>query len=374
MTDVVPIGSAPPSAGRSIAIVVAALGAGGAERVVAWLAGHWLARGAQVTVISFDAEGDAIYHAFPAGVRFVRLGIPARRGRRWLPPPLSRIVALRRAVTRIEPDLVVSFLTKINVLTLAATIGLSIPVVVAERNNPEHQPAHPLWRFALPPLYRRAAAIVCQTHASRRCIPAASRSRIWVIANPVTPAREPLRHPRPRTIAAVGRLESQKGFDLLIDAFARIAERQRGWRLELWGSGPDADALRERIAAHRLDDRIALRGLSERPGGWIAETGIFVLPSRYEGFPNVLGEAMAAGLPVIAADCDFGPAELVIDGDNGLLVPRENVAALATALDRLIGDSGLRERLAAAAPLVVDRFSSRRIAAEWDSLTTTLLG
>jgi glycosyltransferase involved in cell wall biosynthesis len=369
MTQLSLIQSVPgPLAGRAICIVIAGLGAGGAERVVAWLTDQWLAERADVTLIAFDGESDPIYHAFPARARIVRLDVPASGGSPWLPAPLLRVVALRRFLKQRRPDLVVSFLTKINALTLLATIGLPIPTIVAERNNPERQPAHPLWRYTIKRLYRRAGAIVCQTHASRRCIPADCRSRIWVIANPVAAPDMPAPEPRPRTIVGVGRLEAQKGFDVLIDAFALVAGRHRAWRLDVWGTGPDAPSLQDRAAAHDLGDRVSFRGLSDRPGGWIGETGIFVLSSRYEGFPNVLGEAMAAALPVIATDCDFGPAELVRDGTNGLLVGSENPAALAIALDRLIADDGLRQRLGGAAARVVDRFAGRRIAAEWTAL------
>ena len=358
---------------REVFIVIAALGAGGAERVAAWLAEHLVATGARVTIVAFDRPDDAIYHAFSSELRFVRLGIAAKRKTGLVPPVVRRMAALRRLVADRRPDLVVSMLTKINVVTLCATLGMAVPVVACERNNPARQPAHWLWKAVLGGAYRRATAIVCQTRASIACIPPASRKRVRVIPNPVLPAIEEARQPAPMTIAGVGRLEAQKGFDLLIDAFAAVAPTHPGWTLDIWGTGPDEAALRTRCDARDIADRVSFRGLSERPGGWIAETGVFVLSSRYEGFPNVLGEAMAAGLPVIAADCDFGPRELVRDGADGLLVAAEDSAALAGALDRLLDDAALRARLSAVAPRVATRFAPQRVAAEWDSLLGGLL-
>lgn len=375
MTDLAPIDlSAARLRNREIFIVIAALGAGGAERVTAWLAEHLLGAGARVTIVAFDRPGEPVYHAFSDRLRFVRLGIAAKRGRGIVPPVLRRIAALRRAVADGRPELIVSLLTKINAVTLCATLGMSVPVVACERNNPARQPAHWLWKAVLRRAYRRAAAIVCQTRASVACIPPDSRARVVVIPNPVLAAEAAADRERPRTIAGVGRLEAQKGFDLLIDAFAAVAGRHPGWRLDIWGSGPDEAALRARAKALGIAERVAFRGLSDRPGGWIAETGLFVLASRYEGFPNVLGEAMAAGLPVIATDCDFGPRELVDDGVDGLLVANEDSAALACALDRLLGDDALRRRLAAQAPRVAATFAPPRIAGEWDRLLAGLVG
>jgi len=374
MTDLAPMNlSAAKLRNREIFIVIAALGAGGAERIAAWLAEHLLSVGARVTIVAFDRPDEPVYHAFSDRLRFVRLGIAAKGGRGIVPPVLRRIAALRRVIAEGRPDLIVSLLTKINVMTLCATLGMTIPVVACERNNPRRQPAHWLWKAVLRRAYRRAAAIVCQTRASIACIPPDSRDRVVVIPNPVLPAEAVAEREGQRTITGVGRLEAQKGFDLLIDAFAAVAGRHPGWTLDIWGSGPDEAALRSRAKALGIADRVAFRGLSDRPGGWIAESGVFVLSSRYEGFPNVLGEAMAAGLPVIATDCDFGPRELIEDGVDGLLVANEDSAALANALDRLLGDAALRRALATRAPRVASAFAPSRIAGEWERLFAGVL-
>jgi glycosyltransferase involved in cell wall biosynthesis len=310
-------------------------------------------------VVTFDSPDDPIFHPLPAGVTTHRLGIAA---------PLRRVAALRRRLVADEPDLVVSLLTKINAITLAATIGLGVPVIACERNNPERQQAHPGWNAALRLLYRRAAAIVCQTEASRRCLPRGVRDRAVVIPNPVEPfAIRPADPPPPRLVA-VGRLTHQKGFDLLIEAYARVAARHPAWRLDIWGEGEDRDRLRRLVDQFGMADRIVLRGLSAVPGGWLAEAGALVLSSRYEGFPNVLAEAMAAGLPVLAADCAFGPAELLEPERTGLLVPPENAVALAIGLDRLLGDTELRDRLGAAAADAMSRFAAPHVLARWDGL------
>ena len=359
----------PPVMARRLSIVTSALGAGGAERVISLLARHWVERGWKVTIIAFDRPGDPVYHPLHPEVALVRLDLPG--GAIAVP---RRVRALRAALKRERPDIAIGFLTKINALLLAAAIGISIPLLVSERNNPSKQGAHPAWNRALRLLYRRADAIICQTAASVACLPAKVRGRVRVIANPIMPpeATPAASDSAIGKLVAVGRLTEQKGFDLLIDAFARIAGRHPGWTLDIWGEGGEREALEEAIAAHGLAGRVRLPGVSVRPGGWAEGASAFVLSSRYEGFPNVLGEAMALGLPSLAFACDFGPSELVDDSRNGLLVRAGDVAALADGLDRLLGDAPLRARLGAAARSVAVRLGLDRIAGQWDSVIETL--
>jgi len=350
-------------AGYRIAIVISSLGAGGAERVIAELSRHWCAAGALVTVIAFDSPADPIYHGFDQRVRIRRLAIASGAA-----GVLHRIKSLRALLRRDRPHVVVGFLTKINAITLAAMIGTGIPVIAAERNNPERQQAHVLWRIALDGLYLRAAAIVCQTAASLRCIPRYARRRSVIIPNPiVAPVLEP-KPADPKRLVAVGRLVFQKGFDLLIEAFALVAARHADWQLEIWGEGPERAMLQARIEELGLEGQVTLCGLSSSAGSWISNASAFVLPSRFEGFPNVLGEAMAVGLPVVAADCDFGPSDLVTDDESGLLVAPNDVEALAAGIDRLLGDGDLRMRLGQAAAYAVTRFEPARVAALWDQM------
>lgn len=353
-------GRGPPAMSRRLSIVTSALGAGGAERVISLLARHWVERGWEVTIITFDRPGDPVYHPLPEAVALVRLGLPA-----GALAVARRACALRGALKRERPDVAIGFLTKINVLTLLATMRTGIPVLVSERNNPLRQGAHPAWNRALRLLYRRADAIVCQTAASVACLPAEVRDRVRVIANPIVPPEAAPAH-RAHKLVAAGRLTEQKGFDLLIEAFARIADRHPRWTLDIWGEGGERRALQALIDARGLAARIRLPGVSARPGGWAEGASAFVLSSRYEGFANVLGEAMALGLPAIAFDCDFGPSELVRDEQDGLLVPAEDVAALAEGLDRLLGDAPLRARLGEAAKSAARAFDVRRIAGQWD--------
>lgn len=353
-----------------IAFIIAALGAGGAERVISLIANDWATKGWQVTVIAFDDPADPVYHHFHPSIELVRLNLSPASGRRlsgvWL--NLQRVFALRRSLKRLRPDVAVSFLTKINVLALLASRGMTLPVIVSERNNPRRQAAHPLWAQILAKLYPRADAIVMQTRDSLECLPPSARARAHVIPNPVSAPATAAPGDRPTVIAGVGRLIPQKGFDLLIRAFATVAGQFPQWDLVIWGEGDERTRLQALTDEHGLQGRISLPGLSPRPGSWIEETGVFILSSRFEGFPNVLAEAMAAGLPVIAFDCAYGPHDLIIPGQNGILVPPEDVALLATAMTDLLSRRQLQAQLGSAAKMDARRFLPDEIIGRWTAL------
>jgi glycosyltransferase involved in cell wall biosynthesis len=249
-----------------------------------------------------------------------------------------------------------------------ATRGLGLPVIVSERNNPERQRFRATWRWLRARLYGVAYCVVTPSRGVLESFPRAIRARGRVIPNPVdlTPPRRRLTGTR--RLVAVGRLVHQKGFDLLLRAFARIAPEHPEWTLTIWGEGdrrPPLEALRAELG---LQEKVRLPGLTERPGQWVEEAEVFVLSSRFESFGNVVTEAMVAGLPVVAFDCPWGPGEILRDGDDGLLVPPEDVEALAAALRRLILDPDLRRRLGEAGARNVRRFRSDAIGAQWDAL------
>lgn len=350
-----------------IAFILAGLGAGGSERVIAKISERFVLDGAEVSVIAFDRPDEPAFHRFHPRVRLIRLGLPSRGGRFAAPArALNRAARLREILRDGHFDVAISFLTKINVLALLASIGLRLPVIVSERNNPLRQPHHRLWQTAVNLLYRRARAIVIQTERARICLPHRERERAIMIENPVFAPAAMSRGAELAQCVGVGRLDRQKGFDLLIDAFAQTTPNFPNWRLVIWGEGPERSALEQRIAALGLESQVTLAGNSPSPGSWAETATMLVLSSRFEGSPNVVAEAMAAGIPVIAADCDFGPAELIDDGQNGLLVPPEDPAALAGAMSRMMADAGLRKRLGQEGQRSVsNRARSERVMAQW---------
>ena len=160
----------------------------------------------------------------------------------------------------------------------------------------------------------------------------------------------------------------QKGIDLLIQAFAQIAGQFPEWSLVIWGEGPERSNLIELSKSNGTASRVHLPGVTSFPGEWIWGAGGFVLSSRYEGFPNALLEAMSAGLPVLATDCETGPSELIEDGVDGLLVLPGSVNDLAIGIAKFLGDERLRVNLGAQARKVVKRYSAERVMSIWSAL------
>jgi glycosyltransferase involved in cell wall biosynthesis len=356
-----------------IALVITSLGAGGAERVMITLANHLAARGRDVTLLTFAPPGTRPYYPVDSRVTLRDLDVvTSERRLHSLQQMLWRIFVLRRALRAIEPDLVISFLVKINIITILATRGLDVDLVVSECNNPERQTMNPVWRWLRDRLYGVADCLVTPSQGVLNVLPAAVRARGRVIPNPVDLPPAATRRADGRTLIAVGRLEHQKGFDLLLPAFARVAADHPDWRLVIWGEGSERhrlEALREQLG---LAGRVHLPGVTERPGQWVNDATLFVLSSRFESFGNVVAEAMSAGLPVISADCPWGPSEIVQHGVDGWLVPPEDVAALAEGLDLLMRDEALRTRLAEAAARNAQRFERERVMAMWDELLASL--
>jgi glycosyltransferase involved in cell wall biosynthesis len=175
----------------------------------------------------------------------------------------------------------------------------------------------------------------------------------------------------PPVIVAAGRLAEAKNYPLLIDALAILRRTVRA-RLFILGQGDRETAMREQIDRLGLTDAVVLCGFQANPWAFIARADVFALTSRYEGFGNVLVEAMACGVPVIATTSP-GTREIVTDGVDGLLVDRHEPDAVAAALARVLTDAVLRQRLAAGARISASRFALPAIAAAYDTLLHEVL-
>ncbi|MEI6985419.1 MAG: glycosyltransferase family 4 protein [Rhodospirillaceae bacterium] len=358
-----------------LALIIAGMGPGGAERVMSNLANAWAARSDHVSLITLAPPEPPPFFPLHPAIEYRPLGLMARSAGRVeaLRANLYRLVRLRRAIAAARPDAVLSFGTEMNVLTVLATLGLGLLVVVSERADPRHYPYGRSWRLLRRVTYPLADWVVVQTKTVAALF--GGGRRVVIIPNPLptmmdAPTQPPTTRPlatRPCIIAA-GRMTAQKGFDLLLEAFSRVAADHPTWSLIILGDGEQRAALTNRANAPDLAGRVLLPGVVDDPAAVMRGADLFMLPSRFEGFPNVLCEAMACGLPVIAADCDSGPRDIVTDGVDGLLIPPDDIDALAAALDRLLADAALREKLAAAAPALSVRLALPAILARWDAL------
>jgi glycosyltransferase involved in cell wall biosynthesis len=363
-----------------LTLVISSLERGGAERIISLLAGAWAQRGDEVTLITFDDREPPAYPVHPRVV-LKSLRVPnelAGNPVRALFRNVRRIRLLRRMIRESVPDIVLSFLDFPNIITLLATRGWRVPVIVSERANPAYDDLKAVWRVLRRRTYPRAAALVCQTRAMVDQLQKEIRIQGYAIPNPMEPPPTGYTVPHEsgvntHTIIAMGRLVPQKGFDLLLEAFARIAGRHPEWSIKVLGKGPLKARLEAQADLLGLKNRVSFVGSVADPFPMLQAAGLFVFSSRFEGFGNALTEAMACGLPVISFDCPAGPSDIIRHGVDGLLVPPEDVSALANAMDHLMTDAAERERLARRAPEVLERFSRERVLAMWEKLFDDIL-
>jgi len=368
------------SSQQRLALVIHALSGGGAERVLVDMANHWSRTGVHVTLITLAAADTDVYRA---DASIDRIGLDVMRESPGFIAAarnnLRRCGALRRALRKARPDFVISFTDQINVLTLMATFGMRLRMVVCDRVDPRHHPLGRAWSLLRRRFYGRCCAAVVQTEAVGTFVKRLVGHRpVYVIPNAVSPdvlavnssssqqASDGTEHPR--RLVAMGRLARQKGFDILIDAFASLADRHPNWKLDIFGDGPCHDPLQQQIVRPGLEERIHLPGWTDDRLAEFSRADLFVLSSRYEGFPNVLLDAMACGLPAVSFDCPSGPAEIIRDRVDGLLVESENVDRLADALNQLMADASTRSDYGARATDVLQRFSAAGFYARWEAV------
>ena len=357
-----------------LTLVIHSLNGGGAEKTVAQMANYWAEAGHTVTLITLDGRQSSRYHVSDQVV-WDDLDLMANSRTLWeaIRHNRQRVGTLRKAISRAGGDVVVSFTDIINVLTLLACRPLRVPIIVCERTDPRIHRVRRPWSWLRRQLYKKSAAIVVQTSPIRDFVQGFARAApIHVVPNCIWPdslpnQTQPLLE-RSKQVVAMGRLSTEKGFALLIEAFARVAKEHPPWSLRIIGDGPLRDTLQEQIDDTGLSERIGLIGWSDNPSEILADSQLFVLTSQYEGFPNALLEAMACGMPAVSFDCESGPREIIREGVDGLLVPPDDVDALADRMSRLLADDGERIRLGERAAEVRQRFSVSRYFSDWDDI------
>jgi glycosyltransferase involved in cell wall biosynthesis len=360
-----------------IVFVIPNLCAGGAERVATLLANEWSANGHEVTLVTFDPAGTEPFFALDPGVALHGLSASATHGlSARLSTNLARLSRLRNALRTLHPDVLVAFMTEANVIALWASRGLGLPAVISERNQPDRPGLGRAHKLARRLTYRLADALVVQTDAIASWAKSRFRIPVHVLPNPVRLLEAATRHEAGDVllITSLGRLAPQKGFDILIESFATIAGKHPDWRLVIYGEGPERPLLERLRAESGCADRILLPGLTRNVGEALGKADLFVLPSRFEGYPNALLEALAQGLPVLATACPGGTVEILANGVHGMLVPPDDVLAMTKALDALLSAQDVRGAYAWKARRAVKGLDVAIVAKRWLDLFAGLKG
>ncbi|MFI7703581.1 glycosyltransferase family 4 protein [Nonomuraea sp. NPDC049480] len=222
--------------------------------------------------------------------------------------------------------------------------------------------------------YGRLDAITVLTGTNRleyqRLLP---RTPIVQIPNAVHKSDQERSRQVDPVVVAAGRLVPQKGFDLLIQAFAQVVADHPGWRLRICGAGPRKGQLEGLVEQYGLGEHVALTGRADQLERELTEASVYALSSRFEGLPMVMIEAMTHGLPVVAFDCPTGPGDVLTDGVDGVLVPPRDVDALAAALKRVVADRKLRVRMGKEAVKTSRAYAPELVMPLWEDLFAELL-
>ena len=344
---------------KTILFTIPTLGAGGAERVMVTLLNHWAQKKEwNLVLLLHDSPEEKPFYTLDTSVDVHHTGC-WKKGTKW-----KAIGRVRHMIQTLHPDLVVSFMAPNNILTLLGGRGLDVPVLISERIALEYWDLGALSQRVRDWIYNKACHIVVQTQRIKDSLAPSLQEKASVIPNPIAISKE--KAIKKKRIIGVGRLHTQKGFDLLIKAFAKVYESYPEWELVIYGEGPEREDLESLVS--QLNVPVFLPGRTQEIAREMAQSEIFVLSSRSEGMPNVLCEAMGLGLPVISTDCPTGPRELIQEGVNGLLIPVDHEDALASAMKALIEDQGLRQNLGQAAQASVSSFKIEAIASQWESL------
>jgi len=352
--------------------IISDLSSGGAQRVLLSLANYWAAKGKKITIITFSSGIERSF-LIDKSIDQINLNLCSNSNNLYMGAlaNITRFIRLRRELMRLNSEIVLSFLTTTNILTILASAFMSHKLVISERNDPNRQRIGTFWSFMRSISYPYADAIVVNGAAAVHYLSNnITRKKIHLIPNPVcieVPVGSDSRA-RTKTILAVGRLHAQKGYDYLIKEFSNFNKRYPSWSLVILGDGPEKNRL---IALSRklgADREITFKGTVANVEDYYALASIYVLTSRYEGMPNALIEAMSYSLPAIITKSLYGAIEYVEDNVNGFHVDSSCEGELTSLLSRLADSESLRLRLGRAAKSRVNHLTMEKISNSWYGL------
>ena len=307
-----------------------------------------------------ESENDVI----PEGVEEIK--IPFNYNRSLPIWRLRQINDIRREIKRCRPDVVCCFGSEMAVMVAAATIGLKVKLILAERGDPYTFSKG--WARLARWAFNRADNCVFQLEKQCHWYGDQVMKKSTVIPNAFIPTGEviPYEGKRKETIVSVGRFVYEKRYEILIEAFKIVHERFPQYQLVIYGEGPYQSKYEQMIKMFQLEDAVIFPGYTTNAMGVIHDASVFVLPSLYEGIPNTLIEALAIGVPTVSTDCTPGGPDFLTDhGRRGLLVPVNDAARMAEAICRILETPQLSKKLSQLGQEIVPLLEKERIASLW---------
>ena len=361
---------------RKLAFYIGSLDKGGAERVFVNLAEYFQSRGYQIVMVTQYRKAEE--YALADGIKRVISDITPQE------TTGSRLVNFYRRVRKLHqiwkeemPDLVLSCVGKNNFMTIVTTMFTKTKPVVSVVGEAKEEYPGRVMKFLANLLFPYASGVILQTERSKSFFSKKVSKSAVILPNSLNPLfmRKRFQGERDKRIVSVGRLDANKNHEMMIRAFAALADRYPEYTLTIYGEGELREALQNLISSFGLENRIFLPGVIPDVADQIEKAALFLLTSYSEGISNALIEAMALGLPVIATDVPSGGTqELIRHGVNGLIIPAGDEKALEKALDKLLSDKELAERLGLEAHKIQERLAPGKVNELWQEYFEKIIG
>lgn len=358
----------------TLALVIPSLTPGGAERVFSNIANHLANR---YNIYIFTLYKDLIFYDLHPSIK-INYCLEEYRSNvnrlTSLKIHFQLFSRLKRKVSDINADLILSFTTTANFYTVILSKILNIPSVISERIHPKYA-LNKAWQILVRHSYKYTTILVVQTEEIKNYFKKSLKdNKLKIIENPLSEhliSKKNAALKRSNSILSIGRLESQKNQELLLRAFSKL--NHNDWELLIIGSGSLLDYYKELSYSLKIESQVTFLGAIKDVSPFLNQEGIFVLTSNFEGSPNVLIEAMYFEMPCISTDCPSGPNELIVNNHNGILIPTNNEQNLIDELNRLMNNSDLRNQLGKAAGASVNRFMPDSALKRWEDLIENTL-
>lgn len=322
---------------KKICIAIHGLSHAGAERVaVLWA--NYLAQNGYDVFMLIHAECD---HTYDLDRRIRIIPIAKTQDVYREMPVWKRMIRIREIVYREAPQTLISFLPRMQINMMLATLGMHVERIETIRNNPWIDKDIGKKRFLWNLCFSKANKIIVQTQEQSQYFDLALQKKCTVISNPISKefiSFKKVYSDKARRFVAVGRLSAQKNYSLMIQAFALAADDVPNCTLDIYGKGSEEEVEKTRalIREQGMEGRISLRGWARNISELLLQYDAFLMSSDYEGMPNALAEAMATGLVCVSTNCRTGPKDMITHGRTGYLVPVGNVASYAEGIRNVL--------------------------------------
>jgi len=342
---------------------------GGAETVLMYLVNHFAATSKHQVILTTLTNKNIILK-LNKNIKLFRSTKYADKGKNNYLHIVYQIQDIKYAITNNQPDIIISFITGVNILTTIAAKLTNTPIIISERSSYDYGVNNKLWSLLRRYTYPFANTLVLPTNTEKNKYHYVKQ--IDIIPNPLKSLNQITNTvPREKLILAVGTLHFVKGFDMLIDAFNEA--NLDDWKLIILGEGVLREELEKQITKLTLNNFISMPGHTTDTEPFYRKASIFVLSSRSEGYPNVLCEAMSYGCASIAFDCPTGPKDIINHESNGLLVEAENIFKLSESISKLVKDKRLREEISNNAPNILEKLHINHISKLWEKSMTKVI-